>query len=177
MHAPMRKSLRRIQGARAAPCLELKERNAAASTADEAMAMILRLQKEKAEIGMEARQYRQMVEEKSAHDEEEMEILKEIIMRQEMEKQTPFLLLMRAVHSPVHLERTVGQDEYAFSGVDLARLNRNKHGRAYDVKKKGAHCLIDEDSIKEYEKMAKQKKKERALCMCFVCKFPDDSKV
>ncbi|XP_020680479.1 uncharacterized protein LOC110098103 isoform X3 [Dendrobium catenatum] len=31
------------------------------------------------------------------------------------------------------LERIVGQDESAFSGVDLARLIRNKYGRSYDV--------------------------------------------
>ncbi|KAJ1697016.1 hypothetical protein LUZ63_005528 [Rhynchospora breviuscula] len=66
--------------------LELeKERNASSSAADEAMAMILRLQKEKSEIEIEARQYKRMTEEKSVYDLEEMEILKEIIVRREME--------------------------------------------------------------------------------------------
>lgn len=32
-----------------------------------------------------------------------------------------------------NLERIVGQDDSAFSGVDLARLIRNKYGRSYDV--------------------------------------------
>ncbi|KAI0492746.1 hypothetical protein KFK09_027022 [Dendrobium nobile] len=83
----LEQELEEERGAHAALYLELeKERNAAASAADEAMAMILRLQKEKAEIGMEARQYKRMVEEKSAYDEEEMEILKEIIVRREREK-------------------------------------------------------------------------------------------
>jgi Zein-binding len=40
------------------------------------MAMILRLQKEKSEIEIEARQYKRMTEEKSVYDLEEMEILK-----------------------------------------------------------------------------------------------------
>ncbi|KAK8934825.1 hypothetical protein KSP39_PZI014867 [Platanthera zijinensis] len=31
------------------------------------------------------------------------------------------------------LERIVGQDESTFTGVDLARLIRNKYGRSYDV--------------------------------------------
>ncbi|KAK8682347.1 hypothetical protein V6N13_054736 [Hibiscus sabdariffa] len=63
-----------------------KERSAAASAADEAMAMILRLQEEKAAIEMEAKQYRRTIEAKSAYDAEEMNILKEIIIRREREK-------------------------------------------------------------------------------------------
>lgn len=75
------------QDARAALYIELeKERSAAATAADEAMAMILRLQEEKASIEMESRQYQRMIEEKSAYDEEEMNILKEIVLRREMEK-------------------------------------------------------------------------------------------
>ncbi|XWS09144.1 hypothetical protein CRYUN_Cryun40dG0060800 [Craigia yunnanensis] len=67
--------------------LELeKERSAAATAADEAMAMILRLQEEKAIIEMEARQYQRMIEEKSAYDAEEMNILKEILLRRERER-------------------------------------------------------------------------------------------
>ncbi|KAE8703975.1 hypothetical protein F3Y22_tig00110462pilonHSYRG00449 [Hibiscus syriacus] len=66
----------------AAICLELdKERAAAASAADEAMAMILRLQEDKASIEMEARQYQRMMEENFAYDDEEMNILKEILDR------------------------------------------------------------------------------------------------
>ncbi|PIN13907.1 hypothetical protein CDL12_13469 [Handroanthus impetiginosus] len=73
--------------ARAALYIELeKERSAAATAADEAMAMILRLQEEKASIEMEARQYQRILEEKSAYDAEEMNILKEIVVRREMEK-------------------------------------------------------------------------------------------
>ncbi|KAK9991488.1 hypothetical protein SO802_026473 [Lithocarpus litseifolius] len=73
--------------AHAALYLELeKERSAAATAADETMAMILRLQEEKALIGMEAKQYQRLIEEKSAYDAEEMNILKEILLRREREK-------------------------------------------------------------------------------------------
>ncbi|XP_024005801.1 probable myosin-binding protein 5 isoform X2 [Eutrema salsugineum] len=73
--------------ARAGLALELeKERSAAATAADEALGMILRLQEEKASIEMEARQYHRMIEEKSAFDAEEMSILKEILLRREREK-------------------------------------------------------------------------------------------
>ncbi|KAI3509074.1 hypothetical protein L1887_24100 [Cichorium endivia] len=75
------------QDARAALYIELeKERSTAATAADEAMAMILRLRDEKASIEMESRRYQQMIQEKSAYDEEEMNILKEIVLRREMEK-------------------------------------------------------------------------------------------
>ncbi|KAI3973110.1 hypothetical protein MKX01_019768, partial [Papaver californicum] len=63
-----------------------EERSAAASAADEAMAMILRLQEEKASIEMEVRHYQRMIEEKSAYDAEEMAILKEILVKREREK-------------------------------------------------------------------------------------------
>ncbi|KAM6591984.1 hypothetical protein CsatA_014589 [Cannabis sativa] len=66
--------------------LELeKERAAAASAADEAMAMISRLQKDKASIEFEARQSQRMIEERFAYDEEEMDILKEILVKRERE--------------------------------------------------------------------------------------------
>ncbi|XP_038986950.1 uncharacterized protein LOC103718411 isoform X1 [Phoenix dactylifera] len=83
----LQRALKEEQSTHVALSLELeKERNAAATAADEAMAMILRLQREKAKIEMEARQYRNIVEEKSAYYEEEMMILKEIIVRREREK-------------------------------------------------------------------------------------------
>ncbi|VVB01286.1 unnamed protein product [Arabis nemorensis] len=79
--------LEQERASRAALALELeKERNAAATAADEAMAMILRLQEEKSSIEMEARQYQRMIEEKSVFDAEEMSILKEILLRREREK-------------------------------------------------------------------------------------------
>ncbi|KAL6975185.1 hypothetical protein U1Q18_023980 [Sarracenia purpurea var. burkii] len=56
----------------AAIYLDLEERSAATTAADEAMAMILRLQEEEASIEMEARQYQRIIEEKFAYDAEEM---------------------------------------------------------------------------------------------------------
>ncbi|XP_057786398.1 uncharacterized protein LOC131003862 isoform X2 [Salvia miltiorrhiza] len=83
----LEQALERERAARASLYIELeKERSAAASAADEAMAMILRLQKDKASVEMEARQYQRIIEEKSAYDDEEMDILQEILMRREKEK-------------------------------------------------------------------------------------------
>lgn len=73
--------------AKAALMVELEEERAAsASAADEAMAMILRLQADKASLEMEGKQYERMIEEKFAYDEEEMNILKEILFKREREK-------------------------------------------------------------------------------------------
>ncbi|KAL1548383.1 hypothetical protein AAHA92_16622 [Salvia divinorum] len=83
----LEQALERERVARASLYIELeKERRASASAADEAMAMILRLQEEKAFIEMEARQYQRVIEEKSAYDDEEMDIIQEILMRREKEK-------------------------------------------------------------------------------------------
>ncbi|XP_010527232.1 PREDICTED: myosin-binding protein 3 [Tarenaya hassleriana] len=82
----LERALREESSAQAAMAMELeKERAAAATAADEAMAMILKLQADKASLEMEAKQYERMMEEKFAYDEEEMTILKEILVRREKE--------------------------------------------------------------------------------------------
>ncbi|GAV70696.1 Zein-binding domain-containing protein [Cephalotus follicularis] len=82
----LEKALEEEKTARAALYLELeKERASSATAADEAMAMILRLQEEKASIEMEARQYQRMIEEKFVYDEEEMRILKDMLVSREKE--------------------------------------------------------------------------------------------
>ncbi|XP_074563810.1 myosin-binding protein 7-like [Curcuma longa] len=65
-------------------CAELdEERNAAASAASEAMSMILRLQREKAEAQMDARQFKRFAEEKMEHDEKELLDLEELVFKRE----------------------------------------------------------------------------------------------
>ncbi|KAJ9540490.1 hypothetical protein OSB04_026996 [Centaurea solstitialis] len=60
-----------------------EERNAAASAANEAMSMILRLQREKAEVQMEARQFKRFSEEKMAHDQQEIMAMEEFLYKRE----------------------------------------------------------------------------------------------
>ncbi|KAL3532205.1 hypothetical protein ACH5RR_005726 [Cinchona calisaya] len=60
-----------------------EERNAASSAANEAMSMILRLQREKAEIQMEARQFKRFAEEKMAHDQQEFLALEDLLYKRE----------------------------------------------------------------------------------------------
>ncbi|XP_072977882.1 myosin-binding protein 7 [Typha angustifolia] len=59
------------------------ERNAAATAASEAMSMILRLQREKAEALMDARQFKRFAEEKMAHDQQEIATLEDLLFKRE----------------------------------------------------------------------------------------------
>lgn len=65
-----------------------KERNAAATAANEAMSMISRLQNEKAVLQMEARHYKQRTEERAFYDEKVITLLKELILKQEADNLT-----------------------------------------------------------------------------------------
>ncbi|KAJ6698503.1 hypothetical protein OIU79_011915 [Salix purpurea] len=60
-----------------------EERNAASSAANEAMSMMLRLQREKAEIQMEARQFKRFAEEKMGHDQQEFLALEDVLYKRE----------------------------------------------------------------------------------------------
>ncbi|XP_057805277.1 myosin-binding protein 7 [Salvia miltiorrhiza] len=60
-----------------------EERNASSSAANEAMSMILRLQREKAEVHMEARQFKRFAEGKMAHDQQEALALEDLLYKRE----------------------------------------------------------------------------------------------
>nr|XP_010943613.1 uncharacterized protein LOC105061304 isoform X1 [Elaeis guineensis] len=125
----LQRALKKEQSTHAVLSLELeKERNAAATAADEAMAMILRLQKEKAEIEMEARQYRNIVEEKSAYDEEEMLILKEIIIRREREKH----VLEKEVKAYRQMMLDGGEQQSDSDLHDMTQLMGQRSGFSFD---------------------------------------------
>ncbi|OVA15255.1 Zein-binding domain [Macleaya cordata] len=63
-----------------------KERTSAASAANEAMAMILRLQNEKSSREIEANQYRRLTEQKQQYDQEEIRSLQWVIYKHELER-------------------------------------------------------------------------------------------
>ncbi|KAI4299182.1 hypothetical protein L6164_032664 [Bauhinia variegata] len=63
-----------------------KERMAASSAAEEAMAMILRLQNEKSSVEIQANQYRRMALQKQEYDEEVVDSLRWLVMEYEGER-------------------------------------------------------------------------------------------
>lgn len=62
-----------------------EERNASAIAANQAMAMITRLQEEKASMQMEALQYQRMMEEQSEYDQEALQKLNDALTQKELE--------------------------------------------------------------------------------------------
>ncbi|OVA01693.1 Zein-binding domain [Macleaya cordata] len=64
-----------------------EERSASAIAANQTMAMITRLQEEKAAMQMEALQYQRMMEEQSEYDQEALQLLNELMVKREKEKQ------------------------------------------------------------------------------------------
>lgn len=64
-----------------------EERSAAAIAANQTMAMINRLQEEKATMQMEALQYQRMLEEQSEYDQEALQMMNELMVKREREKQ------------------------------------------------------------------------------------------
>ncbi|KAI4307650.1 hypothetical protein L6164_030816 [Bauhinia variegata] len=64
-----------------------EERSASAIAANQTMAMITRLQEEKAAMHMEALQYQRMMEEQSEYDQEALQLLNELMVKREKEKQ------------------------------------------------------------------------------------------
>ncbi|KAI3673457.1 hypothetical protein L6452_39576 [Arctium lappa] len=60
-----------------------EERNASAVAANQSMAMITRLQAEKASIEMEALQYQRMMEEQAEYDQDAIQVLKDMIVQKE----------------------------------------------------------------------------------------------
>lgn len=86
--AALRDAVARHQKTVAELCVELEqERAASASAATEAMSMILRLQREKADVQMEARQFKRYAEEKMAHDQQELLFLEDLIYKREQSLQ------------------------------------------------------------------------------------------
>ncbi|TXG57165.1 hypothetical protein EZV62_018478 [Acer yangbiense] len=63
-----------------------EERSASAVAANQTMAMINRLQEEKAAMQMEALQYQRMMEEQSEYDQEALQLLNELMLKREREK-------------------------------------------------------------------------------------------
>ncbi|KAI6677163.1 hypothetical protein NL676_037959 [Syzygium grande] len=64
-----------------------EERSASAVAASQTMAMINRLQEEKAAMQMEALQYQRMMEEQSEYDQEALQLLNDLMVKREKEKE------------------------------------------------------------------------------------------
>ncbi|CAK9160834.1 unnamed protein product [Ilex paraguariensis] len=98
-----------------------EERNAASSAANEAMSMILRLQREKAEIQMESRQFKRFAEEKMAHDQQEFFALEDFLYKREQAIQS----LTCEVQAYKHRLMSYGFTEAEAEGGERGGMSRN----------------------------------------------------
>lgn len=140
--------------------IELEEERSASSTAaNEAMSMILRLQREKAEIQMEARQFKRFAEEKMAHDGHEIGALEDLLYKKEQAIQS----LTCEVRAYKHRMMSYGLTEAEAEGVkgDTPR-NRDSHYESptYDYpplrcnsNADQASCEVENDTV-DVEKYA-----------------------
>ncbi|KAL2545950.1 myosin-binding protein 2-like [Forsythia ovata] len=84
----LKSALRAERKALQASYAELEEERCASAVAtNQTMAMINRLQEEKAAMQMEALQYQRMMEEQSEYDQEALQLLNELMVKREKEKQ------------------------------------------------------------------------------------------
>ncbi|XP_057778363.1 myosin-binding protein 7-like isoform X2 [Salvia miltiorrhiza] len=97
-----------------------EERNAASTAANEALSMILRLQKDKAEIQMELRQFKRFAEEKMAHDQQETLGLEDMLYKREEAIQS----LSCEIEAYRHRMMSYGLSETEVDGVVQA-MSRN----------------------------------------------------
>ncbi|XP_027350358.1 myosin-binding protein 7-like [Abrus precatorius] len=102
-----------------------EERNAASSAANETMSMILRLQREKAELQMEARQFKRFAEERTSHDQQELLALEDLLYKREQAIQS----LMCEVQAYKHRLMSFGlseseaeRDQYEFPPYEYPAL-------------------------------------------------------
>ncbi|CAJ2648877.1 probable myosin-binding protein 5 [Trifolium pratense] len=103
-----------------AACAEIeKERVAASSAAEEAMAMILRLQSEKSSIEIQANQFRRMVEERQEYDQEVIESLRWNVVQ--LENQKTFLEEQLGVFKEKLREFMKDEEIELIEGADFTR--------------------------------------------------------
>lgn len=101
-----------------------EERNASSSAANEAMSMILRLQREKAEIQMEARQFKRFAEEKTLHDQQELLALEDLLYKREQVIQS----LTFEVQAYKHRMMSYGFTEFELEGERGGRSRNQSMG-------------------------------------------------
>ncbi|KAJ9560199.1 hypothetical protein OSB04_005359 [Centaurea solstitialis] len=124
-----------------------EERSAAAVAANNAMAMITRLQAEKAGVHMEALQYQRMMDEQAEYDEEAIQILRDLYFKKEEDVKVleDELDVYRARYGEL---KRFGSDEYDFDDDEYydelesrSYVERNESGGHVDdgAHRKGHH--------------------------------------
>eukprot|EP00249_Psilotum_nudum_P024331 c29157_g1_i2 orf=283-2943(-) len=161
----LRQALKAEQEALNAVYLELEqERNASEIAANEAMAMISRLQKEKAILQMEARHFERMSEERATHDQEAIAVLKDILMKREAEK----LALEKEVE--LYRQRLLS---HRIEGLDSSRREWGVDRKDFALEGKKEPVLLLKGKEEESES-SRRGQVDTSLTSAGVASAPDD---
>ncbi|KAG2330342.1 hypothetical protein Bca4012_065347 [Brassica carinata] len=145
----LEEAVKEERSARSALIVELEqERAASASAADEAMAMIQRLQADKASLEMEGKQYERMIEEKFAYDEEEMNILKEILFKREREKH----FLEKELETYKHIDDDDDREPIVY---DVYVIENDNNAKMKDVDAAEHRVRNSDDQVKQMDDLLK----------------------
>ncbi|KAJ0098906.1 hypothetical protein Patl1_21244 [Pistacia atlantica] len=112
-----------------------EERSASAIAANQTMAMITRLQEEKAAMQMEALQYQRMMEEQSEYDQEALQLLNELMVKREKEKQE--------LEKELEIYRNKVLD---YEAKEKMRMMRRSTDGSVRSRKSSASCSNSEDT-------------------------------
>ncbi|KAK6255823.1 hypothetical protein SCA6_017128 [Theobroma cacao] len=112
-----------------------EERSASAIAANQTMAMITRLQEEKAAMQMEALQYQRMMEEQSEYDQEALQLLNELMIKREKEKEE--------LEKELEVYRKKVLD---YEAKEKMRIMRRSKDGSVQSRKSSAACSYVEDS-------------------------------
>ncbi|CAN0879255.1 Myosin-binding protein 7 [Linum grandiflorum] len=123
-----------------------EERNAASSAASEAMSMILRLQREKAEVQMEARQFKRFAEERMAHDQEELGSLEDALYKKEQVIQSLTCETQAYKHRMMSFGLTEAEVEGSFSrNQSFSENNGGSQSEFPDYEYPPLKCNVNEN--------------------------------
>ncbi|XP_061348059.1 myosin-binding protein 3-like, partial [Gastrolobium bilobum] len=124
-----------------------EERSASAIAANQTMTMITRRQEEKAAMQMEALQCQRMMEEQSEYDPEALQILNDLMMKREKEKQELEMELEE------HRKKILD-----YEGKEKLRVLRRKDGIDEDNgifnHEESSHNNLSADTVSNLEEMA-----------------------
>ncbi|XP_023551658.1 myosin-binding protein 2-like isoform X1 [Cucurbita pepo subsp. pepo] len=130
-----------------------EERSASAIAANQTMAMINRLQEEKASMQMEALQYQRMMEEQSEYDQEALQLLNELVVKREKEKQE--------LEKELEVYRKKLQD---YEAKEKIALLRNRKEGSFQSRHSSVSCSNADDSDGLSIDLNTEAKKDEDLC-------------
>ncbi|MCD7455410.1 hypothetical protein HAX54_028061 [Datura stramonium] len=127
-----------------------EERSASAVAANNAMAMITRLQAEKAAVQMEALQYQRMMEEQAEYDQEALQVMQDLVLKREEE------IKILEAELDTYRERygvikKVGSEVWELDADDDYQELRSHSGSCFDERSDcGSLREVDQNGVNEF---------------------------